>query len=207
MVPGAGRPGNRRAAPIIALTTRRPPPGRRPMDKKTMLQVLLPAAAAAGVVLLVGVLIALGDGTGKPAAGGKGDGATTAAQADTSGTTLTLPPVDAPEWTPGRGGMKVWDVAEGSGEPCKPGATVTIHYTGWTLDGGIFDSSVKRNEPATFPLASLIKGWQEGIPGMKPGGVRRLLIPSDWAYGKKGSPPNIPPDADLVFEVKLIAAK
>ena len=103
--------------------------------------------------------------------------------------------------------MKVWDVAEGAGEPCKPGATVTIHYTGWTKDGNIFDSSVKRGQAATFPLGNLIRGWQEGIPGMKPGGVRRLMIPPDWAYGERGSPPAIPPNAELVFEVKLISAK
>ncbi len=173
------------------------------MDKKTMMQVLIPAAAAAGVVLLVGVLIALGDGakTAPTPAG------TAAPVADVEGTTLTLPAVTAPEWKPGPGQMKVWDVAEGAGEPCKPGATVTIHYTGWTKDGNIFDSSVKRGQAATFPLGNLIRGWQEGIPGMKPGGVRRLMIPPDWAYGERGSPPAIPPNAELVFEVKLISAK
>ena len=177
------------------------------MDKKTMLQVLLPAAAAAAVVLLVGALIAL-DTAPKPPEPVKGGGpAAPAVTPDVSGTTLTLPKVDAAEWKPAAGGMKVWDFVEGAGDPCPAGATVTIHYTGWTQDGGIFDSSVQRNEPATFPLGNLIKGWQEGIPGMKPGGVRRLFIPSAWAYGTRGSPPKIPANADLVFEVKLIAVQ
>ncbi len=178
------------------------------MDKKTMLQVLLPAGAAAAVVLLVGALIALGTGESPPAGKVAAPGESAApAGGDTAGTTLTLPAADAPEWQPAAGGMKTWDAVEGTGSPCPPGATVTIHYTGWTLDGQIFDSSVQRGTPATFPLGNLIKGWQEGIPGMKPGGVRRLFIPSAWAYGAAGSGKNIPPNADLVFEVKLIAVK
>jgi FKBP-type peptidyl-prolyl cis-trans isomerase len=103
--------------------------------------------------------------------------------------------------------MKVWDVKEGEGEPCKPFATVTIHYTGWTLDGKEFDSSRKRGQPTTFPLEELIKGWQKGIPGMKPGGIRRLMIPHQWAYGETGRPKGgIPPKATLVFEVKYLGS-
>lgn len=123
------------------------------------------------------------------------------------GTTLTLPALDDPAWADGPGGMKVWDSTVGTGPAAKHLDTVQIHYTGWTKDGKIFDSSVQRGSPATFPLGRLIKGWQEGIPGMKEGGVRRLLIPYAWAYGINGSPPRIPPKADLVFEVKLISVK
>lgn len=182
------------------------------MDRKKMLQVLLPAGAAGGMVLLIGLLIALGDG-GSSAATGKEKEKTNqrAAAFDDSGMTDTLPPADAPEWKAGPGLMKVWDVAEGEGDPCPKGATVTIHYTGWTTDGKVFDSSRKNlsprggtGAPATFPLADLIRGWQEGIPGMKPGGIRRLNIPYNWAYGEQGRPPSIPPKADLVFEVKLL---
>lgn len=182
------------------------------MDRKKMLQVLLPAGAAGGMVLLVGLLIALGDG---------GSTATTAnirektsqraAAFDDSGMTDTLPDVTAPEWKAGPGLMKVWDVAEGEGDPCPKGATVTIHYTGWTTDGKVFDSSRKElskrptdGAPATFPLGTLVRGWQEGIPGMKPGGIRRLYIPYAWAYGEAGRPPSIPPRADLIFEIKLL---
>ena len=178
------------------------------MEKKQMMNVLVPALAAAAVVILVGLLIFSGDAgstttTGKDA-GGNPRAVVTADRND-SGMADSLPPTDAPEWQPAAGGMKQWDVKDGDGEPCPPNATVTIHYTGWTLDGNSFDSSRKRGEPTTFPLSNLIKGWQEGIPGMKPGGIRRLMIPPEWAYG--ASPPtrsNIPPNATLVFEVKLL---
>jgi FKBP-type peptidyl-prolyl cis-trans isomerase len=120
-------------------------------------------------------------------------------------------PLTGPEWKPVDEsvypGLKYWDVKEGAGEPCPAGATVTIHYTGWTVDGNVFDSSHKRGQPATFPLGDLIQGWQAGIPGMKPGGVRRLLIPYPLAYGERGRPPSIPPRATLVFEIELISFK
>ncbi|WP_390699376.1 FKBP-type peptidyl-prolyl cis-trans isomerase [Gemmata massiliana] len=104
--------------------------------------------------------------------------------------------------------MEIWDVKEGKGDAVKEGATVVIHYTGWLTDDGAtkFDSSVDRGEKAEFPLDNLIKGWQEGIPGMKPGGVRRLKIPSDLAYGPKGRG-KIPGGATLVFEIELFESK
>ena len=170
-----------------------------------MMQVLLPAAAAAGVVLLVGVLIALGDGTGGPAAKtGPTPAAAADGEGDAAGTTLTLPALDAPDWKPGPGQMKVWDVTEGTGVVVPAGANVHCHYTGWTKDGTIFDSSVQRKQPISFGLDRVIRGWTEGIPGMKVGGVRRLFIPSDWAYGAGGSGDKIPPNSDLVFEVKVL---
>lgn len=107
----------------------------------------------------------------------------------------------------GHKGLKSWDVKPGSGDAVKADATVTIHYTGWLKDGKVFDSSVKRNEKATFPLNALIKGWQAGIPGMKPGGVRRLYIPWEMAYGERGAGDLIPPKADLIFEIELLEAK
>ncbi len=165
-----------------------------------MIQVLLPAGAAAVVVLLIGLLIALGDGSGSSAATGKG-------KAAAAGPPF---PLDAAEWKPlGKEGLKVWDVKEGTGEPCPQGAlvTVTMHYTGWLTDGTKFDSSHDRGQPLTYPLGKLIRGWQEGIPGMKPGGVRRLYIPYQLGYGETGQPPNIPPKADLLFEVEMISFK
>lgn len=114
-----------------------------------------------------------------------------------------LPALEDKAWKKTDSGLEIWDVKEGTGDATAQGATVTIHYTGWTVDGKIFDSSVKRGTPATFPLPSLIKGWQEGIPGMKPGGVRRLKIPYNLAYGEAGRPPTIPAKATLVFEIEL----
>lgn len=101
-------------------------------------------------------------------------------------------------------GLKIRDLKEGSGDPVKEGATVTIHYTGWTTDGNVFDSSHKRGEPMTSSLRRLVAGWQKGIPGMKPGGVRKLVIPAALGYGEEGSPPNIPGGATIIFEVEMI---
>ncbi|MBY0456589.1 MAG: FKBP-type peptidyl-prolyl cis-trans isomerase, partial [Gemmataceae bacterium] len=80
-------------------------------------------------------------------------------------------------------GVRARDLKEGTGDPCPIGADVVIHYVGWTTDGNVFDSSRKKGKPASFKLISLIAGWQEGIPGMKVGGVRKLVIASDKGYG------------------------
>lgn len=104
------------------------------------------------------------------------------------------------------GGIIAEDMKIGDGPEVKPLAVVTVHYHG-TLksDGKKFDSTFERAVPATMPLANLIKGWQVGIPGMKVGGIRRLHIPARHAYGSNPPPrSNIPPNADLVFEVKLL---
>ena len=115
-----------------------------------------------------------------------------------------LPDLDSKEWKEVKGGLKIWDVKVGTGEAVKPGAEVTVHYTGWLKDGTVFDSSVKRGEPFTSSLNQVVKGWGEGIPGMKPGGKRLLNIPYEMAYGAGGRPPVIPAKADLIFEVELI---
>ena len=187
------------------------------MDKKGILRVLGPGLAAAVVVLLIGLLVASSEWTDKttaapgktpgpnPTGGAKGAGVGKDEFND-SGMTETLPPVDAPEWKAIGDGLKMWDVKVGTGEvECPPGATVTIHYTGWNLAGKVFDSSSSRGKPATFGLDGLIRGWQIGIPGMKPGGIRRLVIPGPLAYGPSGKPPDIGPNATLVFEMKLLA--
>ena len=98
------------------------------------------------------------------------------------------------------------DVKVGKGPAAKAGDTVRVHYTGKLLDGTKFDSSLDRNEPFELKLGAgmVIKGWDEGIPGMKAGGKRKLTIPSDMAYGKNGHPPVIPPNSPLVFDVELI---
>ena len=97
-------------------------------------------------------------------------------------------------------------VVEKEGEGTSPAATdeVTVHYTGRLLDGTVFDSSVNRGEPATFPLNRVIPGWSEGVQLMKEGAKYTFFIPSDLAYGPQGIPGAIPPHSTLVFEVELI---
>ncbi len=101
-------------------------------------------------------------------------------------------------------GLQYMVLKEGTG--AKPGPTdlVTVHYTGKLLDGTVFDSSVQRGEPATFPLDKVIPGWTEGLQLMSEGSKYRLFIPSELAYGSKGSGDKILPNATLIFDVELI---
>lgn len=101
------------------------------------------------------------------------------------------------------------DLQVGTGEEAKPGATVTAHYTGaLAADGTIFQSSKDMGEAIEFPLSGVIKGWTDGVPGMKVGGKRRLVIPYAQAYGEAGRPDGgIPAKADLVFDIELTAVK
>ena len=122
---------------------------------------------------------------------------------------LKRPDLNAAEWQKQPSGLEIWDEQVGEGNAVPPGARVKVHYTGWLTDekGTIFDSSVQRNEPIEFPLSGVIKGWQDGIPGMKPGGVRVLKIPPELAYGKRGAGGVIGPNATLVFRVELLASR
>ena len=108
------------------------------------------------------------------------------------------------------------DVKPGDGAMATSGSDVTVHYTGWLYDekapdlrGAKFDSSVDRGQPFTFLLGAgqVIRGWDEGVAGMKIGGKRKLLIPSDLGYGRSGAGAAIPPNASLVFEVELLDVK
>ncbi len=101
-------------------------------------------------------------------------------------------------------GLVMTTLKPGTGASPKPTDTVKVHYQGTLTDGTIFDSSVQRGEPVTFPLSSMIKCWTEALPMMKVGGKSRLVCPSDLAYGDRGAPPKIKPGATLVFEVELL---
>jgi FKBP-type peptidyl-prolyl cis-trans isomerase len=124
-------------------------------------------------------------------------------QPQLEGTTLTgFAPVEKVEK------LEIVDTVVGDGEEVQPGATITAHYTGaLCANGVIFQSSHDMGRPITFPLNGVIKGWQDGVPGMKVGGTRRLLIPAEQAYGAASPSPNIPAHSDLVFDIELVEIK
>jgi FKBP-type peptidyl-prolyl cis-trans isomerase FkpA len=103
-------------------------------------------------------------------------------------------------------GLIIEDVTVGEGTVAAAGQKVTVHYTGWLTNGTKFDSSKDRNDPFDFPLGGgrVIKGWDEGVQGMKVGGKRKLTIPPALGYGARGAGGAIPPNATLVFEVELL---
>ncbi len=156
---------------------------------------------AALIILALAFAACGGDDNETPTDGANTPAATegTATMSDQEGP----PPVSA-EPTVTASGLQIIDVEVGTGAEAVAGATVTVHYTGWLEDGTVFDSSVERGQPVTFPLTGLIQGWQEGIPGMKVGGTRRLIIPPELAYGENGSPPTIPGNAVLTFDIELL---
>jgi len=157
-------------------------------DRAKMMRVLIPALAVGAIVLLVAVITGMSDGLGtKMSDGSNGE----------------IDDSDLKELEPG---VKYRDLKEGIGEACKPGATVKMKYKGWLHDGTVFDGNLDKNAGSVeFELNNLIKGWQAGIPGMKPGGVRKLVISADKGYGAQGSPPKIPGGSTLIFEVELVS--
>lgn len=112
------------------------------------------------------------------------------------------------EGTKTASGLQYWDIKEGTGAEAKTGQTARMHYTGWLTNGKKFDSSIG-SQPFKFVIGNgdVIKGWDEGVLGMKVGGKRQLRIPPSLAYGNKGYPGVIPPDATLVFDVQLVDVK
>jgi len=112
-----------------------------------------------------------------------------------------------------RSGLGIVEVREGSGEAATAGRTARVHYTGWLLENGRrgakFDSSRDRGQPFEFPVGAgrVIKGWDEGVAGMKIGGQRTLVVPADLGYGARGAGNVIPPNATLVFDVELLALR
>jgi len=104
-------------------------------------------------------------------------------------------------------GLQIEDITVGTGALAEPGKAATVHYTGWLKDGTEFDSSIGR-EPFTFQVGAgmVIPGWDQGVPGMKVGGTRRLIIPAELGYGSSGAGP-IPPNATLIFEIELLSVE
>jgi len=128
------------------------------------------------------------------------------------------PPAAAPQLPPApEPTLLVTDLVKGVGDEALPGMVVIVHYTGWLYDpaardhhGRQFDSSRDRRQPFSFPLGAgrVIRGWEQGIPGMRVGGVRRLVIPPELAYGERGAGKGlIPPNATLLFELELLAVE
>jgi FKBP-type peptidyl-prolyl cis-trans isomerase FkpA len=117
---------------------------------------------------------------------------------------------DSKKSAPTAGGLVIDEVKPGEGATATKGKTVSVHYTGRLTDGTKFDSSYDRGQPIDFPLGGgvVIKGWDQGIEGMKVGGKRKLTIPPDLAYGARGTPGGpIPPNATLVFDVELVGVR
>jgi len=104
--------------------------------------------------------------------------------------------------------LEIIDLEVGTGAVVEPGATITAHYTGALCKNGvIFQSSHDFGKPLTFGLDQVIAGWTQGVPGMKVDGMRRLVIPSEMAYGSARAAANIPPNSDLVFDIELVEIK
>jgi peptidylprolyl isomerase len=104
--------------------------------------------------------------------------------------------------------LQIIDITAGTGDVVQAGATINAHYTGALVaDGTIFQSSHDFGDPITFGLNQVIGGWTNGVPGMKVGGIRRLVIPAAQAYGAHSPSPDIPANADLVFDIELVAIK
>lgn len=126
---------------------------------------------------------------------GKTDKASTS-----SPTKVTGPPTTTPS------GLQYWDIVVGTGATAVAGSQVSVHYTGWLTSGEKFDSSVDRGQPFSFPLGAgqVIKGWDEGVAGMKVGGKRQLRIPPELGYGAAGAGGVIRANATLIFDVELL---
>lgn len=127
-----------------------------------------------------------------------------------SGSKELLEGTQLDSFTPGQvvSKLQIIDIQEGSGDTVLEGDTIEAHYTGALVKNGIiFQSSHDFGNPITFGLNQVIGGWTEGVPGMKVGGKRRLVIPAIQAYGANSPSPNIPANADLVFDIELIGIK
>ena len=140
-------------------------------------------------ILIVSIVLGCASGCGK------GNTASTSSPTRVNGQPTTTP-----------SGLQYWDIVQGTGATAVAGSRVSVHYTGWLTNGEKFDSSVDRGQPFSFLLGSgqVIRGWDEGVAGMKVGGKRQLHIPPELGYGERGAGGVIPANATLVFDVELL---
>ena len=164
---------------------------------------MLKTALILGIIALVVVVAIAQTGTAKKATTAKTGTAHKAAPAATGPTKVTGAGVTTPT------GLQYWDIKVGTGAVAETGKTVNMEYTGWLTTGKKFDSNAGSGKPFTLHLGGgeVIKGWDEGIVGMKVGGKRQLKIPPQLAYGAQGYPGAIPPNATLIFDVKLLGVQ
>lgn len=155
-------------------------------------KIFVIVAAGAVIVLIIGGILMFGHSNNDKSA------------ATNSGASPAASSTPAPA-----GKLVSTDSVVGTGAEAKADSTVTVKYTGKLANGTVFDSTDKHGgQPATFPLNGVIKGWQQGIPGMKVGGKRTLVIPPDLAYGASGTPDgSIPPNSTLTFDIEMIDVK
>jgi len=175
-------------------------------ESKSLATVLVPVAGVALIVVLVVVIGA----TNEPQATDKGGGPA-AASSIVKGPGKAMSDgsdggTEDPDLKPiGDGGLKYRDLKVGNGPDCPPGASVKAHYAGWLPNGTEFDASRKHgSDPIEFSLKGVVAGWTEGIPNMRVGGIRKLVIPAAMGYGARGQG-KIPGGATLIFEVELVA--
>jgi peptidylprolyl isomerase len=196
-------------------------PSHSPKNSRARLAGLVPAAVALAI-LLAGCgsssnssTIGVGnesDVNSVPTVAGEKTASTASTPTSTTATTPTSGPLATKPKVPATSGaapktLVTKEIIKGTGPEAKPGESVTVNYVGVLYHGGKeFDASWKRSEPFTFALGKgqVIKGWDQGVAGMKVGGRRELIIPAELGYGKTGSPPVIPPNAPLVFVVDLL---
>jgi FKBP-type peptidyl-prolyl isomerase-like protein len=176
-------------------------------DRQKLLTVLVPAGGLALIIVLVAVVLAMSESSTHPSDKGKGGGDGSSQTRYTEGAGKPMSDgsnggTDDPGLKDIGHGLKVRDLKEGTGPEVKPGATIRVKYTGWLTNGSVFDSG-----ETEFPLGRVIQGWQKGIPGMKVGGIRKLVIPAALGYGSGGSGDKIPPNATLIFEVEVLGVK
>ncbi|HSQ54408.1 MAG TPA: FKBP-type peptidyl-prolyl cis-trans isomerase [Gemmata sp.] len=185
-------------------------------SREQMMRVLIPAGTIAVIVILAAVLVAVFD-KNPPGSGREADdkGKLTDTDPPPTGGTDVSKMTDGSDPTAedkglenlGSSGLKYRDLKIGDGPEVRRGATVKAYYTGWLINGHVFDSSRKRGTPEKFSLNEVVAGWKEGLPGMRVGGIRKLFIPPELGYGSRGAGRDIPPNATLIFEVEIVSTQ